>query len=254
MERKKCIKYLIFGWLILTGLPVLQAQSNPREQVYDAFISNRMDRWDQVIRDYDRKKSTLSESQSMQLVNFYYGYIGWAIGEDMKKEAKDYLKVAKELVEELMERFPEQPDLYAYMGALLGYEIGLNKIKAVVLGPESMKNIDKAIEMDPDRPQGWIERGNALFYMPKMFGGSKEEALEAYQKAIDLMERKPDALHKDWMYLNVLIILGQSYEKTDQLNEAKSVYEKALRIEPNMTWLRDELYPEFMKKYRADNE
>lgn len=254
MERKKCFKYIVFGLLFLSGMAILHAQKNPREQVYHAFISNQMELWDQVIQEFNKNRSSLTDARLVQLVNYYYGYIGWAIGEDRNKEAKIYLKEAKELVDDLLERTPDNSDLHAYMGALLGYEIGLNKIKAVVLGPESMKHIDRAIELNPDRPQGWIEKGNALFYMPKMFGGSKEKALEAYSKAIQLMEEQPEMLKQNWMYLNVLIIQGQSYEKTDQLDTAKSVYEKALQFEPDMTWLRDELYPEFMKKYQAESQ
>lgn len=253
MERTEYYKYLLIAWLFLLGQNVNSASENPKEQVYRAFISSQMDLWEQVIRELEQKKSTRTDDESLQLVNYYYGYIGWAIGEELNKEAKNYLKEAKTLVEELTDQYPENPDLYAYTGAFLGYEIGLNKIKAVVLGPESMKNIDRAIELDPGKFQGWIEKGNALFYMPRMFGGSKEKALEAYNKAVQLMEERPQQLKGDWMYLNVLIVLGQSYEKTGQLEQAKSVYEKVLRIEPDMTWVRDELYPDFMKKYKAAN-
>jgi tetratricopeptide (TPR) repeat protein len=127
----------------------------------------------------------------------------------------------------------------------------LNKIKAVVLGPESMKHINHAVEIGPERPQGWIEKGNALFYMPKMFGGSKEKALEAYRKAIRLMEEDPARISDNWMYLNLLMILGQSYEETDQLQMAKTTYEKVLQVEPGFTYMRDEVYPAFLEKWES---
>ena len=114
-----------------------------------------------------------------------------------------------------------------------------------------MENIDLAIKYDPESPQGWIERGNALFYMPKAFGGSKEEALLAFNKAKQFMEKEPESLHHNWIYLNVLMILGQSYEKTDNLEMAKITYDKLLKIEPNFSYVRDELYPAFMQSYAA---
>jgi len=251
MERKKCFRYLILAWYSLSSIGILTAQPGPKQQVYQAFISDRMDAWDQVIVDLSRRKANLTDGQLMDLINYYYGYVGWAIGQDMNRKARNYIHEADKLIDELMQEHPQIPDLYAYKGAFLGFSIGLNKIKAVVLGPESMKNINRALDLGPDRPQGWIEKGNALFYMPKMFGGSKQKALEAYQKAIFLMEEDPGLISHNWLYLNVLMILGQSYEETGQWQKAKITYEKLLQIEPGFTYMRDEVYPAFLKRWDA---
>ncbi len=135
--------------------------------------------------------------------------------------------------------------------SFIAFKIGMSPLKAPFLGAKSMENIDLAIKYDPESPQGWIERGNALFYMPKAFGGSKEEALQAFNKAKQFMEKEPESLHHNWIYLNVLMILGQSYEKTDNLEMAKITYDKLLKIEPNFSYVRDELYPAFMQSYAA---
>ncbi len=124
-------------------------------------------------------------------------------------------------------------------------------MKAPFLGPESIRNINHALEIGPDRPQGWIENGNALYYMPKIFGGSKEKALESYNKAIQLMEKDAEMIKHSWLYINVLMILGQSYEKTENYQMAKITYEKVLRIEPDFTYMREELYPALMKKWKS---
>jgi hypothetical protein len=55
----------------------------------------------------------------------------------------------------------------------------------------------------------------------------------------------------NWMYLNILMILGQSFEKIDQLGNAKISYEKVLQIEPGFVYLRDEVYPSFLKRWEA---
>ncbi len=251
MEGKNHIRTIGILLLLFSGAAILPAQQSPHEKVYQAYISDQMDLWDQVIRDLSSRKASLTDQQLKELINFYYGYVGWAIGQDMKRKARDYIDEADMLIDELLEKHPGWPELYAFKGAFFGFKIGLNSIKAVVLGPESIKNIDHAVEMGPDQPQGWIEKGNALFYMPKMFGGSKEKAMEAYQKAIRLLERDPEMISNNWMYLNVLMILGQSYEKIDQLENAKISYEKALQIEPRFIYLRDELYPSLLKRMEA---
>ena len=251
MEGKKYIKNIVIFYLLLSCSGILHAQQSPHEKIYQAFISDHMDAWDEVISDLSNRKANLNDEQLTDLVNFYYGYVGWAIGQDMKRKAKDYILEADILIDELLVKHPGWPELYAYKGAFFGFKIGLNKAKAVVLGPQSMKNINHAIDIGADRPQGWIEKGNALFYMPKMFGGSKEKALEAYQKAIRLMETDPEMTSDNWMYLNVLMILGQSFEKIDQLRNAKISYEKVLQIEPGFVYLRDEVYPSFLKRWEA---
>lgn len=197
-------------------------------------------------------RTSLSKEEKIDLVAYYYGYIGWTIGEGRNKQAKKDLEEAEKVLEEFQDNYPEVPELYAFKGAFIGYKITMNSIRAVVLGPESMKNIDHAIDIGPARPQTWIERGNALFYMPKIFGGSKEEAIEAYNKAVQIMERDPRMIEDNWMYLNVLFILGQGYETTGQYEKAGTIYKKTLQYELGFKILKDEVYPAFLKKWEQE--
>ncbi len=248
MAVKKCFKYLII--LLFTFPGFLVAQESPRERVYQALIYDKMDDWNEVIVEMSSRKSSLSDKELGELVNYYYGYTGWLMEEGPKKKAKSYVKQADALIDGLLLTYPDESDLYAFKGAFFAYKISLNPIKAPFLGGQSMGNIDRAVELGPERPQAWIEKGNALFYMPKAFGGSKEKAVEAYKKAIRYMEEDPESLHNNWMYLNVLLVLAQGYEKTGDYNMAKSTYDKLLQIEPGFSYVRDEEYPAFMKSYK----
>jgi len=250
MERKKCIKYFIILWIAFPGLGCMVAQESPRERVYQALIHDRMDEWDKVIVEMSSRKSSLSDKELGELVNYYYGYTGWLMEEGPKKKAKTYVAEADELIDALLLKHPYDSDLYAFKGAFFAYKISLNPVKAPFLGGQSMDNIDRALEYGPKSPQAWIEKGNALFYMPKAFGGSKEKAVEAYKKAIRYMEEDPGSLHNNWMYLNVLMILAQGYEKTGNYKMAKSTYDKLLQIEPRFSYVRDEEYPAFMKSHK----
>jgi tetratricopeptide (TPR) repeat protein len=247
MQKQNYIRCLCILCLAFSLFGVLNARQNHREKVYNAFISDQMEGWDRVIVSMNGRKANLSDKQLGELVNYYYGYTAWVLGEDLEKKANRYIDEAEEIIDELMVKYPNNPDWHAYKGAFIAYKIGLRPMKAPFLGSESIKNIDRAIEIDPQRHQGWIERGNALFYMPKAFGGSKEKALEAYKKAIRIMESAPESLQQNWLYLNVLMVLAQSYEKTENYQMAKGTYKKILQIEPNFIYVRDELYPAFMK-------
>lgn len=249
MKKKANLRYSGLIWLSLTLSVSLMAQQSPRERVYNALITDQMDDWHRVIEEQKSQKKSLSDEQLGELINFYYGYTGWLLEEGTKKEAKNYIEECDEIIDELMVKYPDKSDLYAYKAAFYAYKLNLNPIKAPFLGGKSMDNIDLALEKCPGCPHGWIEKGNSLFYMPKAFGGSKPEAIEAYKKAILYMESEPAYLIHNWVYLNVLMVLAQAYEKTENFDMAKKSYEKILRVEPNFTYIRDEVFPPFMNEY-----
>ena len=242
---------LVILFIIMASQAVQQTygQQTYRQQTYLSYLADKIGDWETIIKEMKSRQSDLSREEKIDLVGYYYGYIGWFIEEGRNKEAKKNLEEAEEMLEMLMEKYPEMPELYAFKGAFIGYKITMNSIRAVVLGPESMKNINHAIEIGPERPQPWIEKGNALFYMPKMFGGSKEEAIEAYSKAVLIMEKDSGMIKDNWMYLNVLLILGQGYETIEQFEKARTTYEKILQHESGFKTVRDEVYPAFLKKW-----
>ncbi len=244
-------KFLLTIVFLAFSIGIGNAQPGFQKQIYNAYLDDKIEEWEQIIDKMDGRKADLTVDQLVNLVGYYYGYIGWIIGEGKNKDAKNKLEEADELLEMLLLQHPGNPDLHAFKGAFLGYRIEMNSIRAVVLGPESMKHINHAIEIGPDRPQAWIEHGNALFYMPKMFGGSKEKALESYAKAIRLLEESPATLHDNWMYLNVSLIMGKGYEETEKYQMAKDIYEKTLQFEPGFKTLSEEVYPSLLEKMKT---
>lgn len=249
MKKNNYFRYTGLVCLLLTLNGSLDAQQTPRERVYNALITDQMDDWHRVIEEQKSRKNSLTDEELGELINYYYGYTGWLLEEGTKKEAKNYIEECDELIDELMVKYPDESDLYAYKAAFYAYKLNLNPVKAPFLGGKSMDNIDLALEKCPTCPHGWIERGNSLFYMPKAFGGSKTGAIEAYNKAIRYMEDKPESLVHNWVYLNVLMVLAQAYEKTENLEMAKKSYEKILMFEANFTYIRDEVFPAFMEAY-----
>jgi tetratricopeptide (TPR) repeat protein len=257
MPRQKYIAAASIVCLLLSLSGVLNAGGNipvrqtPNEQVYRAFISERMAGWDHVILKLSSNIASLSDKQLGELVNYYYGYTGWVIGEGLKKKASRYIEEGEAIVDQLLLKHPGEPEWHAYKAAFIAYKISINKMKAAFLAKESTGYIDRAIDLGPDCQQGWVEKGNAMFYTPKLLGGSKEEAIQAYKKAIRIMEKDPESIHHNWLYLNVLMMLGQSYDKTGNTTMANHTYKKILQIEPDFIYIRDELYPAFLKSLNS---
>jgi len=241
MERKK--SSIIF---LLIFIPVLLFGSE-KEKIYKAYINDNMKAWKEIIAQMQQQQ-TPNREQLAELVNYQYGYIGYCLGVDKKKEAKHYLSLAEENLEELEAMNYSASSIHAYKAAFYGYKIGLAVYKAPLLGPKSVNHAELAIAADSLNPMGYIQYGNALFYMPAVLGGSKSEAIENFKKAKTLMERNPKKINNDWNYLSLLAIIGQSYEELGEFEQAKAFYQLALKKEPGFNWVKNELLPQIEKQ------
>jgi tetratricopeptide (TPR) repeat protein len=247
MERKK----YIFIVLLLAGF-WMAATPSRQMKVYKAYISNTMAQWKHTI-DYMQNIEDPNLGFRMEMLNYQYGYVAYLIGQEKKDEAEKYLDKAWDNLEFLEDKKHKLSTLYGYRSAFYGYEIGLNSVKAPYYGPKSMRYAKKSMEKDPSDPMGFIQYANIQFYMPSAFGGSKEEAVEYYKKAITKMEARRNWKH-NWNYLSLLATSGQALEALDKNQEALKIYKKALAIEPNFQWIKLDLLPKLKKKIQNEDK
>ena len=64
------------------------------------------------------------------------------------------------------------------------------------------------------------------------------------------MGKNKEEISKNWNYINLLTIIAQSYALIKDYEKAKLYYEKILVIEPGFNWVKNELYPEMIKKMK----
>lgn len=245
MERKKHRIILIL--LILFCSQELLASY--RSDVYSAYVNNKMELWKSVI---DRMNQVPDKSNEfiLELVNYQYGYIGYCLGYDKKTDAKKYLDLAQKNITFLEKQNYRLSLVNAYNAAFCGFRMGINILSVPQNGFKSIEYAKKAIELDSQNYLGYVQYGNIQFYMPRTFGGSKKEGIDYYIKAKEILEKDKNSLEEDWNYLSVLVVIGQSYTYLEEFTSAKAVYDYILRREPDFTYVRDELYPELMKKMR----
>lgn len=228
------------------ALPLLMPASE-KTRIYRAYIHNRMQDWKAVIDEMDSRKPLDTASLS-ELVNYQYGYIGYCLGIDRKREARNYLEKAEENLNLLEEKGYKPSMIHAYKSAFYGFKIGLSPLKAPIIGPKSVKQAELAIETDPGNPMGYIQQGNAQFYMPPVFGGSKTEAIAKFKTAAEMMIQNGETVENDWNYLSLLVLIAQSYEELEKWEQAIKYYNHALAVEPEFKWVKDELLPGLIKK------
>ena len=99
MERPKYIIAVIF----LLLFTVTDSYCGNRERIYNAYISGNMDNWKRIIDEMENSKN-MGSGAILELVNYQYGYIAWCMGEDNKKEARDYLELAEKNLDILENR------------------------------------------------------------------------------------------------------------------------------------------------------
>jgi tetratricopeptide (TPR) repeat protein len=239
---------LLFGALLITvGLSAQNPDRMARlqNQIYKGFISNDMVLWERTLGELERYTASNPGPEGMyDLLLARYGFIAFTMEKEPGK-AREQLDKAEGELEKLFSYPAYLSNAYALQGAFLGFRISLRPIVAVRLGPRSYRVISSAVETDPDNPAAWMEMANSRFYTPSAFGGSKQEALEYYMKAVALFEKEMKPNQK-WLYLNSLVGLAKSYQYTDRKIFAIATYRKALTFEPEFKWVRDELLPQIL--------
>ncbi|MBN2639699.1 MAG: tetratricopeptide repeat protein [Bacteroidales bacterium] len=249
MEIKKYTGLIILGLLLFVNS--LSAQ-NPDflKIIYRAYLENNMEIWKTTI-DKMEKLPNKPDSVVLELVNYEYGYVGWCIGTKKTKEASLYLDLLEKNLNKLKNNNYQISYMNAYLSAVYGYKIGLSPFKAPFYGPKSVRYAKLSMSQDSTNPFGYIQYANALYYMPVIFGGSKTEALRYYQSAEQKMNaNKAKYVDDNWNYLSLLTSIAKAYEETEQYDKANQTYKKILTIAPDFDWVKNKIYPEFLKKLK----
>ena len=240
--------------VLLNLMAILLSASTPdsgyRSDVYQGYVSNRMVLWKNAL---DRMNNTGNKTTELiaELLNFQYGYIGYCLGFNKKEEGKKYFELAENNLKILEKHGYDLSIVHAYKSAFYGFRISLNKITAPANGKKSIDNAKMAIMLNSENWLGYIQLGNTEFYKPSAIGGSKKRALGHYLKAKELLEQGPGNTVENWNYLQLLVVLGQTYTYLNDYTNAEEVFKKILKMEPDFVYVRDELYPAFLKKLEA---
>lgn len=232
-------------------LSMAQDISGFRSSIYASYAEGDMDDWKNVMNEMEKlQKNSGSKELLFELLMAQYGYIGHCINENRKKEASRLLDRAQGNLKVLLDEDPGNANLMAMEGAFMGYEMGNNKLKALVIGPKAKEKIDAAVEKDPEAVRTLLEKANQLNFSPKIVGGDTDKAVEYYIKATDRMESGLAA--NNWIYVNTLVVLAATYEKMGNYTYACAVYEKIMSYDPGIKWVKEDLYPACSEKAAAN--
>jgi len=196
--------------------------------IYKAYINQDIDDWGQLItKTKKRYEKTGHKNCLFNLISAIYGYTGFLSGYGTKDEIRKYIEMGDQYIAIMKKNGYYPSRAKALEGAFTAFKIGISPSKTITLGPKSIKLINKAIEIDPTCPYGWVEKANSEYHMPRIFGGSYENAIEYYSRAIRIFESRPEWIECNWYYLNAILWLAKSY---DQINKKEKTLQSLRKI------------------------
>lgn len=172
-----------------------------------------------------------------QLVHYYQS-------KSDKKTALQYLSDGIEHLNEVIKMNGDFADGYGLLSSLYGEKMGIQPWTGIMYGSRSSTLIRKAIQLEPENPRLYMIQGTSAMFTPEKYGGSKERAMELYLKAAELFKTdQPDPIMPDWGKSDIYAWLGQLELKLGNPDGAKAYYLQALEIDPENSWVKNQLLP-----------
>ncbi|MFC2151614.1 hypothetical protein ACFLSE_03730 [Bacteroidota bacterium] len=243
---KTMTSILLIGLMGLSCLK-LSAQNDKlkqlEEKAYTAYVKSSVFMWKQIDLEADKilNEENTPVKNKIRAAKLKYGLLYTCLSNEDQETYEKYLDKTISIIESLLKENPESSELHALNAAVMSVQMGFSPMKGMTLGAESGKHIGEALSLDSNNPLAWRQNASSKYFTPKMFGGDINEAIKHYEHAIQLYEKNNQT--KDWIYLDALAWLGIAYKDTEQTEKAKAIFEKALSVEPEFTWVKNSLLP-----------
>ena len=228
------------------------------EAAYKAYLGDQdvkvvKELWKKVVAD---AKSKYEESPKDQNLLFdvtltQFGLLSATMRDKDEDLFDDYVDDTEKNLETLLDNNKKFGEARALLSASYGLTMGYSPWKGMYLGSKSSSLMEKAQSDAPSSPLVWKLYGNSKYFTPETWGGDLKEAIRAYEKSIQLYEGDPAKIKSNWFYLDTMAFLGQAYLKDGQTSKAIAIYEKALKAEPNFSWVKMNLLPKAKKTASA---
>ena len=123
-------------------------------------------------------------------------------------------------------------EYHRLLGELCGQVIPANPLLGTLkYGQCARDEIDKAIQLDPKLALAYVSRGVGDYYLPAQMGGGPEVAIKEFDKAVSLDPKLADAY----------LWKGVALRKMNKDEEARQALERAVQLDPNRIWAKDQL-------------
>ncbi|MDQ7051959.1 MAG: hypothetical protein Q9P14_03320 [candidate division KSB1 bacterium] len=202
----------------------------------------------------------LSIKPLQKWTHYYLGYADYRMS--LFYQPKDRQR-ARQLLDRAIEHLKQAirldnrfAEAYALLSSCLGQKIQYEPASAMFLGPQSAKNMQAALALEPQNPRVVLLNALRLFFTPPMFGGSTDKGLAGFRRATELFARfnAADSLAPDWGHEEAFAWLGLAYQQNSDSARARQAFDKALAITPDYRWVKEILLPNLTKNLQQKHQ
>jgi Flp pilus assembly protein TadD len=147
-----------------------------------------------------------------------------------KKAAREAAVRGIQAAEQAIALKPNDAENYRVLATLCGQAI-TDMLSGLNYGPRAKDAVSKAVSLAPKSSPVWVARGVGNYYLPAQLGGGAAQAVADFRKAIELDSNNAEA----WLWLGIAL------RKQNQDGEARQAFGKALALDPNRVWVRQQL-------------
>lgn len=200
-----------------------------------------------MLRDHQDRKGLEARAQALEAAaekrpadaeGWYRAAVAYSYAAEVAMEMGDkggsgrLAEAGVGLAEKAIDINGRNAEYYRILGTLGGQIVPANPMKGILIyGKKAKEALDKAVEMDPKSSRAYLAHGVGYFYLPDNFGGGPANAIKDFQRAIALDPKSADAYL--WM--------GIALRKENQNAKAHEALAKALALDPDRAWTRQQL-------------
>jgi tetratricopeptide (TPR) repeat protein len=149
-----------------------------------------------------------------------------------KRKSEAFAEAGMDAAQKLTTSNANNAEYHRLLGELCGQVIPANPIfGALKYGQCARDEIDKAIQLDGKLALAYVSRGVGNYYLPSSMGGGVDIALKDFDKALELNPKLSEAY----------LWKGVTLRKANRNSEARQALQKALEINPQRMWTKQQL-------------
>jgi tetratricopeptide (TPR) repeat protein len=222
----KTILISFLGCLLMAAQPVAELIS-ARDHQDLVTLNHLIEQCDQGAKANPQCTECLYK---LALANSYAAEVAMELRDKRKSEA--YAEAGMEFAQKAAAGNANNAEYHRLLGELCGQVIPANPIfGALKYGQCAKEEIDKAIQLDGKLALAFVSRGVGNFYLPSSMGGGLDIALKDFDKALALDPKLSEAY----------IWKGVTLRKANRNAEARQAFQKALEINPQRMWTKQQL-------------
>lgn len=189
---------------------------------------------DAIISKYkqsaDADKKSPEAQYKLALANSYAAEVALELKD--RKASEKYAEAGIDPIRAAVDLNSKDAEYHRLYGQLCGQVIPANPLLgAIKYGPCARDEINKALELDNKLAMAYVSRGVGNYYLPAQMGGGADIALKDLDKAIAINPKIAEAY----------LWKGLALRKAGRNPEARQALERALQLDPDRLWAKQEL-------------